>query len=242
MSDCFLQCTFFFFSSFFFSMNNRLPCVVVIAIVVAIACSCDALYHLVYKDPDWCDYTAKITSFSDTDPDHYDIEINFVHGDFFSSVTSTYNTQGKRTFIDFTLYRPDLAGTGHEARRFLVFPVVAHFACYEALVDYIPDHRKNIDEYFQYREYANFRGIKCFKYYNNSSYIAYGDDTTNAYYGYRTVNGTKAYDFIISTGPASSSPDQFAYDLKNFTFALCPKPAGTAPDQKVWDATCSKWF
>jgi len=81
-----------------------------------------------------------------------------------------------------------------------------------------------------------FRGIKCYKYYNNSGDdLVFGDDTTGAFYGRRTKDG---YDFVYQYKAESYTPQRFAFDSSSQS--SCPSTSFQVPTNQAWDASCKK--
>jgi len=175
-----------------------------------------------------------IKIFTDDPSQYYDVNVS-AHGNFLYLKQNVCLAATSQCFFaaDYS-YRPDQADPGYAGR---VYNYVANGKCYDEQVEYddYPDPHAGYDNYFETREDAVFHGIKCMKYYNNSGYIVFGDDTIGLFLGLRLSNG---YEYLYNFTTASYVPQQLIFDPS--VEASCAATSFKLPTQSAWEAACQE--
>jgi len=204
-------------------------------VVLAVACSCNALYHFKQKLPNYCDLKATINMYNNDDPAHYLSIVASAHGTLFYYTYSFCETSSSKCTLSSTyVIRPDLAKPNMAAKMFLAD---SQKICQSEDLDKerAPHSWDIIDGYFVNREAAVFRGKKCYKFYNETDSPHYfADDSTGTLYGYRS----EGMDYVYSFSSESHSPSNFAF--KPTEQPNCDKSVYTVPDQNTYNHACDK--
>jgi len=155
----------------------------------------------------------------------------YKYGTFFATVDKTCSVSGQCELTRASLYRPDQTRDPFVATVYTWKPD----ECSEKQILKLPNVDVGFDAYFENREPAVFHDIKCYKFYNKTDAVYFGDDSKGVFYG---VRNNDAYDDLFDVTAETHIPSQFAFDAA--AQSSCPAASFKLPDEQVWDKACQQ--